>query len=597
MLTPELMAWLGAAIRWALILLAGLVLSWICTLLVEPLRLVTDDVTAALARFRERLASGPLLRLRQGLTARWEAYRSEYEPTALSPVASFARSGLRWLRKTLDRFGQPQLEALNRFQDTAQVQLSTIGELPHLPPPPIDPQALQAAAGQSAERTLDLARALVATLFTLVVVFFNTYMLNLFFAELLEERNPIWLEWPIEVSLSLVLGLVFAGVEVALGFLAYRPPDEAPEDRQLPSPAQLIPMLGVLAAALAELYAYATLSVALDLPRRLRIAETSQWYPLAQYFLAFFGFSITLVLAHLGHTIWKYFERYLRRRQHLNLHRALRRYARLFDQRELARRVTENVDGLHAVLRDVPERLLRDFGRAIGTPNERDSALAQVERHLQTLGSKSARPARSYPPAAEILVSLFLLALSMGLASFAYQTFRQALGNSGGGPLSIAALGALLLAAAIIASGWLLKVIAVGSDLSPRFASHVADPVMRCVLAALLIFVLFAPGVYFTVRSFMQTGAFGPSMGLNVVAGLIVATALLVCSAFLDLYFRAAYLVFVLVVYGLAIVGVSLLSAGAAVLAALLVTVLAIMRLLAVPGSLLRPRPATVASS
>lgn len=596
MLTPELMASLGAALKWGVILLGALLLSWLCSLLVEPLKLVTQDLTAGLAGFRQRLATGPLPQLHQDLTARWRAYCAEYEPTVFSPLASLAKSGLRRLRRALERFGQPQLGTLTRFQTTAQSQLSILATLPSLPPPPVTPQAVEVVANQSADRFLDLARALVALLFTAVVVFFNTYMLNLFFAELLDVRNPIWLEQPVEIRLSLVLGLVFAAVEVALGFMAYRPQEEAAEDWQLPSPAQLIPMLGVLAAALAELYAYATLSVALDLPGRLRIPETSQWYLLAQYFLAIFGFSITLVLAYLGHTIWKYFERYIRRRQQLNLHRALRRYAQLFDQRQLTQRIKDNLDALQAALREVPDRVLAEFSVAIGSSAERASALARVDTHLAALKPETPRAARPYAPAAEILLCLLLLTFSAALTYLAYQTFRVSLNGPDGGVVSIAALGAFLLAVGIAAAGWFLKVVAVGSDLAPRFASHVADPLARGVLAVLLLLLVFAPGLYFTVSSFVKHGTFGPAVAINVVAGLFVPTALLVFSAFLDLYLRGAFLALVLLLYALGIAGLALLSAGAALLAGALGAALALLRLLAVPGSLLRVRRATVVS-
>ena len=73
----------------------------------------------------------------------------------------------------------------------------------------------------------------------------------------------------------------------------------------------MAPWFAIAALLMSETVAYALLSVNMHLAASLQIAETSPFYPIVQYALAFFGAGITIILSALGYRLWSSWQAYL----------------------------------------------------------------------------------------------------------------------------------------------------------------------------------------------------------------------------------------------------------------------------------------------
>ncbi len=593
MLPPDLTASLVTAAKWALLVLAGFLISWVISLVVDPIGVVLDEVRSALAAFRRRLADGPLRRLTAAVQSIWQSYRDEYDAFRVLPLISLFRNRLGRLRAAVQDFGKTQIGTLSQLQARASGDLRAIAKLPALPPLNLDQAALSAAALYAARRWLYLILFVLLVIGTVAIGTLNATLLGQFF----KPKAPGFVLYtPVELPTSLAVAILFAVAETLLGLGVHLVYWFARDEEDGPlTYLRLIPWIGIGALALIEFVAYMTLSAKMNLAAELEVAPDSPWYDIVQYFMAFFGLAISLVLALLGYFLWAVFDRLLRTWRTASLIRALTRYARLFDDRKIVERLASTLEAVKGAWASLEKEAVQRFSQSVGTSAQSESALAILSRKLEETETTDATPRRPATAAGEVIACLILLLFFLALACVCYLNFRASLAPTAG-LLSLPGLLAFLLAAGIAASGWFLRLVTVGSDLSPRLTSQLQDPVLRWALAILLGAVVFASGAYLTVQSFVNNGTLGSSVALNVVAGIFLPAALLAFSAFFDMYLRAAYFVAVLVAYGTAIIGVCLAWATANVLDALLYAVHMLLRLLAVGGMLLRARKPEPAS-
>jgi hypothetical protein len=142
-------------------------------------------------------------------------------------------------------------------------------------------------------------------LFTVAIGAVNSFLLAIFFREVIGSYRVLPYPLP-DLQASNLIALIIFIAEVATGWAIYRSGDQHKRDRGKAAGAgffAVIPWVMLAVLAIVELAAYSTLSLRVNLAERLRLNAAGPVYPLAQYFLAFLGIGLTLLLAYLGHAI------------------------------------------------------------------------------------------------------------------------------------------------------------------------------------------------------------------------------------------------------------------------------------------------------
>lgn len=315
------------------------------------------------------------------LAAFWTA--REVEPRA--PVVT----ELSRLNDAIESVGEPQVRAIAEAERNIGMHLNALRNIQQ-------PESLDSATDR--ERLIESVSGTslfslgFLVLFTVAIGAVNSFLLAIFFREVIGSYRVLPYPLP-DLQASNLIALIIFVAEVSTGWAIYRSGDRyVRAERAKPAGAgffAVIPwvMLGVL--AIVELAAYSTLSLRVNLAQRLRLDAEGFVYPIAQYFLSFLGIGLTLLLAYLGHAIAEGIAE--RRRSVLarQIIASLRKgksnaLAQVAQLRLLIERIRETATHF-------PTTIVDDFQRQLGIVERREQVLVVVERFaLQAFNAPNA---------------------------------------------------------------------------------------------------------------------------------------------------------------------------------------------------------------
>lgn len=253
------------------------------------------DVSGRAQAFRTRLVDRNYSILSHKLNAFWAARESE--PRA-PVVAELSR-----LSGAVESVGEMQVRVILDAERRIGMHLNALRSIQQ-------PDGADTATEH--ERLIESVRGTslfslgFLMLFTIAIGAVNSFLLAIFFREVIGSYRVLPYPLP-DLQASNLIALIIFVAEVATGWAIYRSGNRPQRADRAPAAGAgffaVIPwvMLGVL--AIVELAAYSTLSLRVNLAQRLRLDAAGPMYPLAQYFLAFLGIGLTLLLAYLGHAI------------------------------------------------------------------------------------------------------------------------------------------------------------------------------------------------------------------------------------------------------------------------------------------------------
>jgi hypothetical protein len=351
--------WNSPAFQWALWGLAVIAGALIVSFVVPPLIAVLRDGRASLAAGRARVAAwaksvvGPM----------WADFWLGRQSEPREPVLA----GLKRIDNAARSLGTDQVAVLRSLDDrlSGHVQLLSRAVAPKMP------------VGQDRERiTRTLASGsflkIVWLLFISVALgLTNAALLNVFFREFLGTRAPVPTLFP-----SLQIGHVIAALlflaELATGVFIYwfgpETQDETEELAARPRTAAhkfyYVGAWGALAfLAILELVAYAVLSDRLDIPAQLKMSPDGPMYPLVRYFFATFGLALTIILSAIGHALAETFaERKRASVERRLLHALEKREETIINN---VQRVRESLQAISELSKALPVAVAQSFHEAL----------------------------------------------------------------------------------------------------------------------------------------------------------------------------------------------------------------------------------------
>ncbi len=312
----------------------------------------------------------------------------ELEPRA-PVVAELSR-----LNDALESVGEPQVQAIVDAERRIGMHLNALRSIQQ-------PQSSDAASDR--DRLIEsvggtsLFSLGFLILFTIAIGAVNSFLLAIFFREVIGSYRVLPYPMP-DLQASNLIALIIFVAEVATGWAIYRSGDAKRSERVKAAGAgffAVIPwvMLGVL--AIVELAAYSTLSLRVNLAQRLRLDAAGLVYPVAQYFLSFLGIGLTLLLAYLGHAIA---EGIAERRRSVLARQIIRSLSRgKNDALAQVQHLRELIEKIKHTATHFPTTIADDFMGQLGIIARRDQVLHLVEQF--TVGAVTA-PDRTAPQAA-----------------------------------------------------------------------------------------------------------------------------------------------------------------------------------------------------
>jgi len=312
----------------------------------------------------------------------------ELEPRA-PVVAELSR-----LNDALESVGEPQVQAIVDAERRIGMHLNALRSIQQ-------PQSSDAASDR--DRLIEsvggtsLFSLGFLILFTVAIGAVNSFLLAIFFREVIGSYRVLPYPLP-DLQASNLIALIIFVAEVATGWAIYRSGDAKRSERAKAAGAgffAVIPwvMLGVL--AIVELAAYSTLSLRVNLAQRLRLDAAGLVYPVAQYFLSFLGIGLTLLLAYLGHAIA---EGIAERRRSVLARQIIRSLSRgKNDALAQVQHLRELIEKIKHTATHFPTTIADDFMGQLGIIARRDQVLQLVEQF--TVGAVTA-PDRTAPQAA-----------------------------------------------------------------------------------------------------------------------------------------------------------------------------------------------------
>ncbi|MBX6331365.1 MAG: hypothetical protein IRY91_05940 [Gemmatimonadaceae bacterium] len=445
---------------------------------------------------------------------------------------------------------------------------------------------------------------------SLVLGLVNASLLGIFFVEVIGPESIFKYPLP-NIPRGYVLAFLMFIVEVAAGWAIYRSGTRARADGWRGAGAGFFrwaPWALLLALAVVEVAAYSLLSQRVDLPHRLGLDPNGPMYGLAQYFLAFLGLGLTLLLAYLGHAIAEGLDERRRTKVARDLVGAIRRGKRTAV--EHAEKVADLVGRCVQTARTLPESMPEAFRRGLGGGEMKEAALQTVKR-ATILAVASAEPeripaglldpnepmpvrirVRTAPQVlADVLVdTLFLaiLAVDFALTSLAVLAYLE----DGSVPVSptVAWAIAIALPAAIVGmavGAWnVLKGLRFASPVTAALPERRSRVIFGWVLVGGL-------AVADLLLATLLAASAGPSRSVAVYAllGVLQGVALSVFAGWLDRGLLAVAHGLYLVCLGLARVGAWALAGLAILMDVGSYVIILIVRILAIPGDVIRRRP------
>jgi hypothetical protein len=497
------------------------------------------------------------------------------------------------------------MSALERRLGEHIAVLKSIGSPERMQDKPEQERLARAAAGGS------LAAIVFAILIAVVFGAVNSFLLSVFFRETLPAYRLLPYPYP-DIQAAHVLAILFFVLEVAIGWSIYRNSARAERDgaTRRSSGTHLvfaaIPWAMLVALLIVETIAYAVLSVRIDIPRQLGLTDGSAFYGVARYFLAIFGFCITGLLAYLGHAIAESIDEYRRARVERAIVRALQHGQK--SSLTHAERMRETADQIREVASAMPERVAADFRDAVGPASQGATIPGMVQNAIV------AATAASDPTS-----SVALVPVGTVLPRFpAVRTRTHVLADLLVHTLLVGALGALAVLTVLevyeyvttlavpfgtglawatglgVTAAVLMLGLAGRSALrSLRYATPAAqavpEPRGRAIFGWVIVSLLMVAAALLAMLS-ARVGVLGDSPILNGLLGLFQAGALVALASFLDAGLIAIGYILYLAGLGLVRVGAAIVIVLALIAAGATYVLSVVLRILAVPGDVLRAR-------
>ena len=592
--------WNSPAFRWGLWVLAIIAGALVVSFVVPPLIAVLRDGRATLASGRARVAAWAKSVVSPLWTNFWLARESEPREPVLA--------GLKRIDSAALSLGSDQVAALRALDErlSGHVQLLSRAVAPKMP------------VGQDRERiTRALASGSFMKIIWLMFISFalgltNAALLNVFFREFLGTRAPIPSLFP-----SLQIGHVIAALlflaELATGVFIYwfgpetqdETEDLAPRPRTAAHRFYYVGAWGALAfLAILELVAYAVLSDRLDIPAQLKMSPNGPMYPFVRYFFATFGLALTIILSAIGHALAETFAERKRAT-------AERRLLRAVEKREETivsnvQRVRDSLKAISELARGLPVAVAQSFQEALQLDQPYAGApLALYAGTVKVLASTDPSGASGFvaadgrplsPPPVRVrpqivgdialnLVVIAVLGIVTWLTTMEVAVWLGRRDNSVSATLALAA--GLFLPAAALALGFALR-----NALSRlRYASTVEQTLLEPRARRLFGVTVAVGAVAICLLLALladYVGVLGQASSLNLLLGFTQGAVLVALGGFLDAGLVA--LTYVALLFWMAMVqgGSLILIALSQIVDALGVIVEYALRLLAVPGDVLR---------
>jgi hypothetical protein len=471
----------------------------------------------------------------------------------------------------------------------------------------IDSSKIAKGVRSSGAALLGLTGAIVVALMLGAV---NSFLLHLFFRDVFGSIRLIPYPGP-DFQASHALAIMFFGLEIIVGLLLHGGSKATEESATSVIFQRVIPWGGLLVLALVEVIAYSSLSVRVNMPEMLHLTPQSAFYDMTLYFLAGFGGMITLLLAAMGYAIGAKFADYRATRAERTISKVLSQYkdsVRATSQH--LETLSRRIESVKALASTIPQGIVDSFRSAVGG-SEAHSGLAELVRQstaapLMTVdaverGDAPVVRTRSQT-VADLLVSFFLLVGLVLLSWFATVRIAEIL-RVGNGALSgdIGRFVGFILASAVVLLAMISKNALLGSRYTTLAAAAVPAPNLKRALGWVLVAALGVAIVTFTLIS-GSLGLFGDNASTSALLGLFLVCSIAGLGAFLDQGLVAAWHIAYVLFLGIAWSGARMYAALSFLLGLVTYGVRWVLRVLAVPGDVIRglfnrkrpivPRPA-----
>jgi hypothetical protein len=593
--------WTSPALRWVLWTAGIIVVALAASFLAPPLVALLREARAEFAALRTR-ASTWAERVTSG---RWAAFwdRSCHEP--LEPVLA----GLARIDETARTMGTEEVATLQRLDAhlSEQMRLLRAAAAPNPIPTASDRARVTRVIAAGGFGSL-LGLALLA----LALGGINAALLSVFFREFIGVRSPIPTLFP-ELQMGHVLAVLFFVLEVASGWLIHRyGPEERddvedgpPRTRSFATHFFFVASWGLLVSlALIELIAYAVLSDRLNIPAQLRIASDSPFYGLTRFFFAGFGLALTAALAGIGHAAAETMQKMRHARVERRLLRALERRDDLVASN--VERVRRDVTAIRDAATGLPDNVAQSFHERLGLRHRYPGVpLALYAATVQSVVSTEpstvaafvppdfvrppAPPVRTWPQVmADLCVQLAILAV---LLIVSILTAMETVAWLGSRTLPLAnglawAAGIFLPAAAIgigLATRGALARLRYATPVEQILGERRGKRWFGLVVAALAVIT----AVVLALLA-IEVRVLGGGVVLNALLGVLQAGVLITLGSFFDSGLVALVHVFYFALLGAAWLIAFVLIAVGHVASAICAVVEFVLRVLAVPGNLIR---------
>ena len=425
----------------------------------------------------------------------------------------------------------------------------------------------------------------------------NSFLLNLYFRETLGSFRLLPYPLP-DLQASHVLALLIAFMEVAAGMVLHFF-ETAEIDTGSVRFFRMVPWLVILALMTVETLAYALLSTRMDLPARLGLGPSSSFYPIVEYFFAFFGAVITLLLSALGYMLWTSGKNYAAGRREIAILRVVGSYAKSVELvNERIAVVNSRLEELKRLAATFKTSLVESLHEAMGTRVVGKDLAAFVRSTLtetmngpSTAGSSPQRIVRTQSQmTADLLIHLLLLSLWAILLYLNATNILRYLASPESGTVGIISVGAAwAVAISIAAFGYLAK----DAYLASRYAGVVAASVPDRTGRRLVLYLAalgFLLGAYIDAAVSVNGHLIGSSRLLNATYGLFLALALAALSLNLDAELLALNHALFLMLVGVSVALLLTYELASLVVEALLFLAGQVLKIASIPGDWLRTR-------
>lgn len=578
--TQGLSVLLVRVIRLVIVAVVVVAFSYAMSWLAPALLAIRDSIRLLLARYRARLISEHYSRVQDRFHTFWEALAREPQMPLVTQLARVTHA--------VEEVGQTRTAKLEGLQRQMGANLAFFKEASAVTAAPLDLDKLRLAT-QTAREQLGLA--IVFTAMIVILSAINSFLLNIYFQETL-GRFPL-LPYPLpQIEAAHVLAVLFAFMEVMAGMMMHFFESYAGDSTGARF-FRMVPWLAVGSLCLVEVYAYALLSSRMNMASRLEIDPNSAFYPIARYFLAFFGAVITVLLAGLGFALWSSIHQYRASRRTLRMVQILERYAGLTD------RINTSLQTMRAASVTIGADIVADFRGTIGSREKKDTVLASLEHMVDEMlapdyvARGAHRVIRSRAQSSGDLAVDILFFVLWVLVAFVNVThlapfFKLPAPWMAAAPF-VSWAGAIAIALAVTAFGYLFKDAMTGSRYAMSATAVVGPGKRGFALPAVAIVGLTVAAVVSSAAA-VERQVFATSL-TSIAYGILLVIALTVTSFRIDASLVAMCRGLYLLSLALAMATVAVMIGATLVLDVMLVVLGVAIRLSAVIGDTIRGRP------